>query len=1359
MLGKITTDPPYLTIDNFEDCLSSDDVLVHFFNDFLSLPSFPECVQYNQETGVFEVVSDAAVALSRRIRSALQYFKSQPLTDPTELTARPVVDNHYTVLCLDREQGVEWILKERLPLFIESDCYFEYRLAKLLSQWGPQGWNQKRDGTSVQPPVTTEPVCPSPGPDDRETLMKVLYVSLGQASVTDMLTLAKDKDKQLPVCTQSVRTPVCSLGREGQRGPASACFSCIPDSESYALSSSLLVSFPLSSSLLVSFPLSSSLPDCPLCSSLPDCPLSSSLPDCPLSSSLLDWDKRRGDHSAEQEMKVYLTETEAKTEIEAGTTDEVNGEPKPQSPACSTTDEETVGPHTESPCEGGPATSHSRLKEQQEEGGGSEEENDHEFYDVTASIHGDRQGLGDFKDFLKGTLGEKLLRLWMDIERLKTLQDDRRRIRHLVQMRSCYLLTGGQSSLNGELLTRLGLSTSPCWREDRLQRVQPRVTEALLCYWGPRFMLCSRGPRFMLCSRGPRFMLCSRGPRFMLCSRGPRFMLCSRGPRFMLCSRGPRFMLCSRGPRFMLCSRGPRFMLCSRGPRFMLCSRGPRFMLMLCSRGPRFMLCSRGPRFMLCSRGPRFMLCTRGPRFMLMLCSRGPRFMLCSRGPRFMLCSRGPRFRMSRRAVDPLRLSLWRNGQLHPPSGVKPNPRYINLQPLRPHTSIPRPTIRPDTSLPRDLTPTPAHTQTGYASSSPVVWPWRMERMLQALCVDSQAGFYFTRFYFTREHSGNPLWENAVHCWCDLQQYHQLFYQDGLDPYRVQRQAHLLYSTYVCSAACSSIGVEEESRERVYTGLTPPFEELFDWVEEHTLTLLLEPWTLLTTRDTDTFQKVAVREETRQVESEPYGELKTLYEEAVHRLVQHDVAQACRPPPPPLEVARSPAMWSAVPERYRGYRLGSLLGHRTELQHFTSFLQDNTASIHLACWQDIENYRRIPHKDKAQREDKSRLIKDKYLNRKYFFGPDSPATRQQQEEVMRLAGGWGRLLHDRLCAPVLVDIQSIIRNHIETRWLPVFLTTPEFNERQQQRVRPRGEDGVSDHVYQRHRNKREVWKQVKGTWMTSAGEILAVRRALLNPVTCHQFRRFVSLKGDFLENDILFWLEVQRYKDLCHSHCVEAVVQDKVSTIISCFIQSSVPPALQIDIPPEQATHILERRGEMGPYVFREAQMCVFSELLKLWPEFLSFSSGVQEEEVLPLLQNSVNKQSAKLQRRRRREEEKEVERRAQEEVERRAQEEVERRAQEEVERFPEEHEEKHKGLQESRELLYPSQQLSWSYSKYMVALEREEVLLRRQEVTSSTGTDSSSAHSLKSKSSRHSRQSQHQTQQRTESTPDPAEL
>ncbi|XP_045082564.1 uncharacterized protein LOC121585431 [Coregonus clupeaformis] len=316
-----------------------------------------------------------------------------------------------------------------------------------------------------------------------------------------MLTMAEVKDKQQPVCTQSVKTPVCSLGREGQRGLTSACFSCIPDSESYALSSSLLIPRPLCSSVL-------------------------------------DWDRRQGAHSPKQEMRVYLTETEE------GTTDQGNGDPNPQSPSCyspveqlavslmerilrdvgtemddrqvtmvtemakrqvtmvtemdmswsssSSSDEETGGPHTESPCEGGPAIIHSRLKEQEEGGGSEEDDPDLRFYDGTGSIHGDRQGLGEFKEFLKGTPGEKLLRLWMDIERLNTLQDGRRKNRHLVQMRSCYLLTSDQSSLNGELLTRLGLSTSPCWREDRLQRAQPRLTEALLCYWGPRFRLSQR---------------------------------------------------------------------------------------------------------------------------------------------------------------------------------------------------------------------------------------------------------------------------------------------------------------------------------------------------------------------------------------------------------------------------------------------------------------------------------------------------------------------------------------------------------------------------------------------------------------------------------------------------------------------------------------------------------------------------------------------------------------------------------------------------------------------------------------------------------------------------------------------------
>lgn len=38
--------------------------------------------------------------------------------------------------------------------------------------------------------------------------------------------------------------------------------------------------------------------------------------------------------------------------------------------------------------------------------------------------------------------------------------------------------------------------------------------------------------------------------------------------------------------------------------------------------------------------------------------------------------------------------------------------------------------------------------------------------------------------------------------------------------------------------------------------MMPAFEELFDKVEEHTLSILLEPWTLLVNRDKESLQKV-----------------------------------------------------------------------------------------------------------------------------------------------------------------------------------------------------------------------------------------------------------------------------------------------------------------------------------------------------------------------------------------------------------------------------------------------------------------------------------------------------------------------
>ncbi|KAJ0065950.1 hypothetical protein NL108_000201, partial [Boleophthalmus pectinirostris] len=304
-------------------------------------------------------------------------------------------------------------------------------------------------------------------------------------------------------------------------------------------------------------------------------------------------------------------------------------------------------------------------------------------------------------------------------------------------------------------------------------------------------------------------------------------------------------------------------------------------------------------------------------------------------------------------------------------------------------------------------------------------------------------------------------------------------------------------------------------------------------------------------------------------------------------------------------------------------------------------------SIHLSCWLDLEQYRRTHQTDTALRLERSAHLVNRYLNRKYFFGPDSPASIDQQHEILRLTGGFERLKLDCLSDAVVMEIQDIVRSHLEGTWLPDFLSTAEFVQRQKDKPKPHATSRFSDNRKGRHQRKarREI-RQCEGLWMSSSKEILSFRKVLLDPASCLQFQHFVSLKGDFLENDVLFWLEVQRYKDLCHSHSDEATIEKKISTIISVFINSSVPPALQIDIPPDQAQTLLENRHKLGPYIFREAQMSVFSELLRFWPEFQDLRSSFREEQLLQLLEQKRLKHRAKVRRQRRREEEEEEEER-----------------------------------------------------------------------------------------------------------------
>ena len=49
-------------------------------------------------------------------------------------------------------------------------------------------------------------------------------------------------------------------------------------------------------------------------------------------------------------------------------------------------------------------------------------------------------------------------------------------------------------------------------------------------------------------------------------------------------------------------------------------------------------------------------------------------------------------------------------------------------------------------------------------------------------------------------------------------------------------------------------------------------------------------------------------------------------------------------------------------------------------------------------------------------------------------------------------------------------------------------------------------------------------------WVSSSRDVVALRQTLLNPSSCSEFSAFVAVKGDTLESNIQFWLEVQKFK-------------------------------------------------------------------------------------------------------------------------------------------------------------------------------------------------------------------------------------
>ncbi|KAL8596666.1 hypothetical protein ACOMHN_032608 [Nucella lapillus] len=1310
--------------------------------------SFPEPLCFNPESGGFEVVSEARLALANQIKAAIRSQRRMPriyrvakqhsFIDiplipivPLEGLERMEIDTSFSVTTLNKEQGIHWVKAERLPTFLHSDCYFEYRLGHVLSQ--VRLMDDKGHFVLTRVDFTPRPRKARKKQEEvkvdlKDVYIKQMYVSMGEASTTSTdswfsqaklahvtaptyVSLSRPVSASRPVMSTATPTSRRSGStRSSRQRPDSGISSMVSPQKSSVFSSPIFGHYDVMPLYDVTAPRhlhpSSSdgggvkpvtpRPSDPVCVTLPPAgdPLSSSVvyTSGPAKAESADNESGVGDssemdnddtesHSSRKEdddndndvedgrtsiasshsvvvkslddlsavivgavmkkamadvakieqslldkdpriAKVYPDETYS--HISTDMLDNVIAIVRPEEDSADVTasqKEKNVTSDVNTDKNTGASTSASDDEESDVDSL-LDSEDDYEERDVkffrrhkrprNYDLH-TRKGIQQFKRFLRGTAGENLYMLWIDIDKLTLVSDEDQPL-YLSGMREKYHKQGSLNEIPAEFKSVLGLSEPGQWTVTQLLSVQSHIAEPLVLYWAPRFLL-----RQLLRTNPAKY----RQYQEQRLNLMPPREVHPHPPTITLLPLRPK----SCHPKMERHQVAVEDLWQQEWPmEEMVEMTTPRV-------GNRRVHGPSAIKLPASAPTPSNSLPTLGrPVSETAAAGKKPRDFLMAH-----LRSTGQLATFERTGSSVSRSqSKPSSGKSRPKSSKPPSAVLTSVhhhsRPRSPGsessdswdqvsvTSLDRARRQPSAvtlSTDKRSRPVTAPSERVHSASSGISSQFgggrRLEALLQALYHEKDSGHFFRTFL---KKSNNKKWLDAAQFWEKVQEYRTFFYHDSMDPFVVKKHAQSIYSKYIVSGAPRSIGCGVEVRGAVYQCLAPPQEELFDVAEEEALNTLYTAWMAGLTSDMLTYNKVELIEVTRHLETTKNKYILNLQKSG---LIKERPSTPDEPMDGYEDPVYDPGVWEGVPEEFREYSLEKLVHNRLELEHFKQFLAEKYADTDLKCWMDVEAWRRISPADERKRDQKAKDIKKSYLNKKYFFGPNSPAGKEGQDKVMQAGGGWGKLLEDRPPNPVLLEAQKYVRDRLEQKWLPLFVLTQAFADRQ--RPKTGMDDVVDDVLVQKRRRSQAVWKMMESKWVSSSKEILTFRKALMNPVTSHQFRRFVSIKGDNLENDVLFWQEVQKYKQMHHVHTEDGLLSQKITAVINCFIDSQIPPSLQVDLPQEMADRIMDRKYEKSPYLFREAQLAVFRILFAQWNEFCELRMNLGQDKVLPTIE------------------------------------------------------------------------------------------------------------------------------------------
>ncbi|XP_033123615.1 regulator of G-protein signaling 22-like [Anneissia japonica] len=1428
---KLSVAPPKVTVEDLEEFLATDNLFIEYFNAFLRLPTFPEPLVFNKDRGGFEVVTDAKQELKSQMQAAVRSKQSpnqmyqvtkQVISEKNPPKVKyagdsdgdeePDIKTTFQVQCLNKEQGIQWIKEERVPAFLQSDLYLEYRLAKLISQAEIAAKEEKPLNLIIdssykpfgieKPSVTTKPVYV----DKKALTFRDMFICLGETHptqtddwyndvklVTDTQTTSSTiirpsaiEEKSSSSRPTSARPPsvlsskdVVSTIDSGVWSPRRQdSFSIPPHSQTFSFDGDVISNnklFDNPPKLRSPSPTQWRPPIGDQCcvvlesekrnyvgavhlkvvkqntenegaddasseggESGVDCEKADSEKADNEGSINSEDGKNDGEmgnsqiktitvdnvdqlamvtvtHAikcalrlvtscSEEEINNYLDENVLKlktvrsVDLEEGSLNNI----VIRATSAESIDLLTVPKQTLQV--GSTLSTTSSMKDSIEEDSliDSDEEEDDDAIFPRAKTYdlSNKKGIDAFKNFLCGNMGEKYWSLWLDLDRANNILEEDNQNQFIGQLREKYVNSGSLCELSREVQQKLGFSQSHKWQSfAELQKIQPKVAEPLLLYWAPRFLMrehykCNPTKNYLYHRQQlnrPKSIPNPEPKAVTLLPLRPKTCM----PK-MKKDTVPQFK--SALPKEVSTATINN----STFPNLSLSNNLQGLMPKPSSRQ------KSGPESQQEDLKEQKVLPpgSKKPQAGRVNSARTRPTLKHSESELGRPASAQPVLRKDhiKRTMSESRLHT---RSISEESGTNQTKNLSSV--------LPRPVSRPSSAV-----------SSKASEESDFLGGRRMEDLLDGLMFEKKAGGFFMTYL---EQLGNKVLINCLHCWHDIQEYHTLFFSETFSEYVLNRKAQAIFGKHIVPGAYYNIGCSKAIQTQIHREISPPFEELFDGAEEHILQMLTKPFSEMKNSDQRLYDKIEMTQEERRVESKESRYLRRLQRRTMfkERISTPDIG-------PEDDATKHAAYYQSlrdkVPKEFKDFDFNKLIHNRLELEHFRHFLEDNYGVTDLLCWMDIESFRRTPHIDNLRRDKKAKDIKIRYLNKKYFFGPNSPATRQQQHQVMQAGGGWGKILLDRPPTQILIEAQKYVRERLEQKWLPMYLATDGFYERMKPLLKI--DEVVDDLLLAKKKRSMAIYKLLEGKWASSSREIIAFRHALLNPVTCRQLCKFVSVRGDNLENDILFWLEVQKFKEMYHNHTEESLIHQKFQTILACFIDSEMPPSLQIDITPEQAERLLEKRPrEMGPYVFRETQLTVFRVLYPHWNEFLKYKNTVAEEKLLYELEKKKKRQLKKEMEKKRIQQDKEFARKGY------------------VSEYEDDRNSNASATQTSKSLTEffeddfddSIEKVEWKYSHYVTAIEDEQVRLNGDERASSILSDQLKTSKYKSYSPKPTRQ------------------